>query len=249
MDGLLLPLDLADWGLLFAGAVLAGVVRGFAGFGTGMIFLPFAGRVLDPFVALTVLMVMDLFGPLPLLPRALRDGQMTDVRRLVTGLVIALPIGLWVLTYFPPEVFRTGVSLIALVMLVALVGGWRYRGRVSPGGIYATGAAGGFLGGVSGLPGPPVILFYMASPHGPAVIRANTLLYLIIADLVTLIALWVGGLLVFGALLTGLAVMLPYMSANLLGAAIFQPEAEGRYRAAAYLIIAASALGGLPIWD
>ena len=44
----------------------AGLVRGFSGFGTAMIYLPVASQFLTPFEALITLMVMDFFGPLPL---------------------------------------------------------------------------------------------------------------------------------------------------------------------------------------
>ena len=39
-------------------AFVAGIVRGFTGFGTAMIFLPVAGSFLSPITALTVLTVM-----------------------------------------------------------------------------------------------------------------------------------------------------------------------------------------------
>jgi hypothetical protein len=49
---------------------------------------------------------------------------------------------------------------------------------------------------------------------------------------------------VIGALL-----LIPYTLANIAGAAMFNPEREGTYRLIAYVIIAASAVSGLPIWD
>ena len=41
-------------GWLFAAALVAGVVRGFSGFGTAMAFMPVAGAILSPFAALIV---------------------------------------------------------------------------------------------------------------------------------------------------------------------------------------------------
>ena len=62
-----------------------GLVRGFAGFGTAMVYLPVAGQILPPFEALTTLMVMDLIGPLPNLPRAFRISDRPDILRLSLG--------------------------------------------------------------------------------------------------------------------------------------------------------------------
>ena len=52
-----------------------------------------------------------------------------------------------------------------------------------------------------------------------------------------------------GVLLLGVLLILPYMAGNLIGARFFRPEQEGIYRRVAYLLIAASALSGLPLWD
>lgn len=235
--------------LLLSGACfLAATVRGFAGFGTALVYLPLAAQVLSPFQAITTLVVFDLIGPLPLVRRAVRDCETRDLVRLVSGLVLALPLGLYALTMIPPEIFRYGVSIIALALLVCLVSGLRYGGPLSPPLIYATGGMAGFLQGVVGLPGPPVILLYMASTLPVQVIRANTFLFLMATDLVLLPMLALFGRLDLSALLLGAALVVPNMLGSVLGGWLFRPGLEKIYRALAYAIIAASALSGLPIW-
>lgn len=234
---------------LALGAFLAGIVRGFAGFGTAMVYLPVAGQVLGPFEAITTLLVKDLVGPLIHVPRALRDGQPRDVLRLGLGAVVGLPVGVWVLTQVPAEVFRWTVSLVALGLLALLLSGIRYRGRITPPMTVGTGVLGGLLGGSAGLPGPPVILLYMASTLPVTAIRANNMLYLILADLLILALFWWNGYLVASALALGALMILPYTFGNWTGGRLFRPEAERGYRAAAYTIIAGSAILGLPIWD
>ena len=100
-------LPAGDLAWLAVAAFTAGLVRGFTGFGTAMIYLPVAGQILSPFGALTTLVLMDLVAPWPNVPRAIRDGQPADVARLGTGLVLAMPLGLLILTRVPPEAFTT----------------------------------------------------------------------------------------------------------------------------------------------
>ena len=78
--------------LLVLAAFLAGSVRGFSGFGTALVFVPLAAQVLPPLWTVIVVIVMDLFGPLPNIPRAYRDRHPGDIGRLVAGLVLALPL-------------------------------------------------------------------------------------------------------------------------------------------------------------
>ena len=234
---------------LFIGAFMAGLVRGFAGFGTAMIYLPVAAQVLSPFEAITTLLVKDLIGPLINVPRAMREGQPPDVLRLAVGAVLGLPIGVWILSQVAPEVFRWTVSAAALFIVFALVTGLRYRGQITKPMIFGTGFLGGILGGSAGLPGPPIILLYMSSTLPVATIRANNTLYLILADILLIAVFWWNGYLVPAALLLGALVILPYTVGIWAGSAIFRPEAEKQYRLAAYVIIAGSALLGLPLWD
>jgi uncharacterized protein len=234
---------------LVIAAVAAGVVRGFSGFGTAMVFLPVAGQVLSPVGALVALTVMDLVGPLPNVPRALRDAHRGDVLRLCAGLVVALPVGLLVLTSVAPEVFRYSVSVVSLLLLILLVLGWRYRGVLRAWMIYLTGMLGGFLFGAVGLPGPPVIMIYMAAPLPAPVVRANLMLYLLGADALMVGFLGVSGRLEVAAIWTGVVVTLPYLAGNVLGGRLFRPEYERFYSWAAYAIISFSALSGLPLWD
>jgi hypothetical protein len=236
-------------GTLAFAVALAGLVRGFTGFGTALVYLPIAGQVLDPVAALVVLILVDFVGPIPAIPRALRDGHPRDVLRLGAGALVGLPLGISVLLLLSPEFFRNTVSVLTLLLLAVLVSGLRYRGHVGRPAIYGIGVMGGFLGGAAGLPGPPVILLYMARPLPVEVIRANTLLYLVVNDVLMVGLFWWRGLLTHEPVLLGLAMIPLYLAAVSLGAWLFDPKYATLYRRIAYAIIAASALSGLPLWD
>ncbi|WP_120632794.1 sulfite exporter TauE/SafE family protein [Ruegeria sp. EL01] len=233
--------------ILFA-AFIGGIVRGFSGFGTALIFLPLATPHLGPFGALIGLTIMDIFGPLPNLRRAWLVVDKGDLTRLVLGCALVLPLGLWVLTQVEPEVFRYAVSLVALSMLTVLILGIRYRGRVSRTMVTAIGGAAGFLGGVAGLPGPAVILFYMSRPLQIETIRATILLFLFGFDFLILGFLTGMGRVTLAAAGLGLFLAVPNLVGNWLGGWLFRPDRERLYRAAAYLAIALAALSGLPLW-
>ncbi|WP_425099079.1 TSUP family transporter [Tropicibacter sp. S64] len=233
--------------IVFA-AFLGGLVRGFAGFGTALVFLPFAAQVLTPFQSILALTFMDLIGPLPILRKAWPKVEQGDLWRLLLGTAVMLPVGLGVLTLVAPEVFRYAVSVLALGMLAVLAGGLRYPGAVTRRMVLGIGGAAGFLGGVAGLPGPPVILFYMARPLEAAVIRATTLYFLFAFDVMIILGMGLFGRWESGATLIGLGIALPCMAGNWLGGWMFRPALEKPYRAVAYTLIGLSALSGLPLW-
>lgn len=236
-------------GWLLMGTFIAGGVRGFTGFGTALVYLPIAGQFMPPVWALITLVVMDVLGPLPNLPRAVRDGRLSDVGWLLAGTVVALPLGLMVLYAVRPELFRYAVSLIALLVPILLVSGVRYRGALGAKLLLGTGGAAGFLGGVAGLPGPPVILLYLASSGPAQAIRANIMMYLFAFDALLLVVLGLQDQLESLPIVIGFLLAAPNLLGNLAGAAMFRPDRQRLYRAAGYAITVCSAIAGLPLLD
>ena len=227
------------------GAFLAGVVRGFSGFGTAMIFLPFASSVVDPVPALIILCIMDIIGPMIMSPRVAGDANPRELFRLVAGAAVAMPFGIAMLEMLSSDMFRNTVSILTLALVAIMASGWRYQGQTSNLAVLGIGGAGGLLAGATGVPGPPVMLFYLVRPLSAACIRANIFMYLILADVLLLAMLTFRGWLTSGPVYVGLAVTLVYFLALIIGARFFQPGREREYRVAAYSIIAASAVLGL----
>lgn len=235
------------WVLL--GAFIAGIVRGFSGFGTAMIYLPIALSFLDKPTALISLLVMDIVGPLPQLPKLVRDSKLSELSKLLLGMVIVTPLTIiFVFEVISQDALRYTVSIAALTLVILLILGVRYRGVLKQWMLYGTGMIAGFLGGVSGVPGPPVIMIYMASTSPTKVIRANNSLFLLCFDSVMFIVFFLRGLLTISSLLLGVIVTIPYAIGVNIGSRIFNPEYDKIYRWAAYAIIAISAIRGLPIW-
>ena len=231
--------------LAFA-ALVAGLVRGFSGFGTAMIYLPVAGAFLSPVWALTSLLAMDLIAPLSILRKVAKDAYLPDLARLAAGCALCVPIGVALLVLLDPDVFRYIVSAVALILLTLLASGVRYRGKLTPPLVYGTGGIGGLLGGLVGIPGPPVILLYMASTLPPSAIRANNYIYLLLADLFLAGVLAWREILDPVAIFIGVLLAVPYLVGIALGSLVFQPDKERTYRFVAYCIIATSAILGLP---
>ncbi|MEM9031574.1 MAG: TSUP family transporter [Pseudomonadota bacterium] len=233
---------------LVSAALAAGLVRGFTGFGTGLVYLPVAAQILPPFQAIATIIAMDLIGPVPNLKGAWSRVNRQHLGRLLLGLALFFPIGLWALALAAPEIFRVLVAGVTLLMVVLLLSGVRYRRGLSPRAVFATGAAGGLLGGVAGLPGPPVILTYMAGPHRAETVRATTMLYLWGFDVLAVAVFLIAGLAPQGVLLLGFLLTVPNLAGNVLGGRLFRPGHERLYRGVALSILTASAVSALPIW-
>lgn len=248
-DGLSAALAVDGLYWLLMAAALAGLVKGFAGFGSAMVYMPLASTVLGPVSALVSMVVFDVIGPLPNVPRALRDCQKTEVLRLGAGLVLGLPVGLAVLTRLPEGPFRWAVSLTALGLLAIILSGWRYRRARTTATLVGTGALGGALSGSTGMAGAPALILYLAGREETRTIRATLLLYLLLGDVLALALLGGSGRLDAADIWLGLVLTPVYLAANVLGAALFTEKSERVYRAVAYVLIGLSALSALPLLE
>ena len=248
-DILAQTLIIPGFGWLVFAALLAGLVRGFSGFGSAMVFLPVAAQVLSPVWSILALAAMEILGPIPVLRRAARDASLHDLVLLVGFAALFVPLGVWLLTVISSDTFRYVISTLALVLVACLLTGLRYRGQPTRALVGATGAFAGISGGLSGIPGPPVILLYVASSLPVAQVRANTMLFLFGFEFILIGILWMTGQGAWPPLVAGVLLAVPNAIGNLAGQAIFDPGHARMYRGVAYIIVAASALMGLPFWE
>lgn len=228
---------------------VAGIIRGFTGFGTALIFAPVANIFLEPRQVVTVIALTGVASNAVILPRAWGQASRREVGLLVAAALLTVPVGLGLLDVLDRTAVRWIVTGIAGGMLAALVAGWRYTRPVPTPMLVPIGAAAGVMGGMTGLTGPVVILFYLAGRALVRTVRANTILFLAALDAVIVANLALGGAITAELLLLAVVVSLPYAATTAIGQALFDPRHETLYRRAAYAVIALAVVSGLPIWD
>lgn len=229
--------------------VFAGMVRGFTGFGSALVYLPIAAIFLPPTWVIASMISFSMFGPLPLLPRALRDADKPAVARLAVGAAIGIPLGVWLLTLLDPTMFRWLVSGIAVFTLLLLASGWRYGGAISAALAMGTGFLSGVLGGFVGLAGPPIILLYLSGTKAVSEIRAVILLFLFMTDIAVMLTFLYRDLITLEAFLIGVLLVPSYLIGGLLGQKLFNPAHERLFRGLAYAIILLAAITGSPVFE
>ncbi|WP_321344897.1 sulfite exporter TauE/SafE family protein [Breoghania sp.] len=249
IDALLTALDNPALPFIVAAAVVAGAVRGFAGFGAAMIFMPVASVLIDPRLAAATFLVMDEIVALPLAVRAMRICDWRTVLPAVLAGLVTVPMGAAVLASGDTIALRWGISVLVLALLVLLVSGWRYSGRPNVPLSMGVGMTAGFLSGVSQVAGPPVVAFWMSSPLPAHIIRANLIVYFALASIGAFVAFWWNGFFT-GEVIQFLIVLTPiYALALFSGTRAFRLAPETAFRRVAYTLVALAAVGSLPVLD
>ena len=241
-------LFLKDWPVVLI-ALIAGLARGFSGFGAALIFVPLAGALLTPKVSAPVLLVVDNVMALGLLPGAWRRAQRPGVFLTVSGALVGAPLGTYLLAHLSSLTLRWVIAILALSVLAFLMSGWRYAGEPRRWVAVMVGAVAGIGSGVAQIGGPPVVAYWLGGRLAADTARANLILYFAMSSVLTSATYFWGGLLTPEVLGVSLIAAPAYGLAVGAGALGYSAANEPLYRKVSYGLIALAALLSLPAWD
>jgi uncharacterized membrane protein YfcA len=246
---MILPYSPGTISVLVGVAMVAGLVRGFTGFGAAMIFMPVASVLVGPKIAVILIWTVDLLASMPILIPALSKARWRDVLPVGAGSAMTVWLGVYWLKHGDAEAVRWVISAAILVVVLVLWSGWRYLGpRPIPLSL-VVGWIAGFAGGAAQLSGPPAVVYWMASPDAAWQVRANIITLIFITALMSGATLYVNGLFVQNALVGALICAPVYLLAIVSGQRFFGMVSEQGFRRFVFFMILAVAVLTLPVFD
>ncbi len=230
-------------------AVLAGLVRGFTGFGSALIYMPLISAVYSPRLAAPTLLLIDTICSLPFALKAIPDCNWREVRMVMITGAIGVPLGVAALVYVDALALRWFIAVLVLIAVAILASGWRYHGRPTVGVSLGVGALAGFGAGAVQIGAPPLLVYWLGGQNSAATVRANIMVYFLMQGVLTFVFYLYGALFTAEALALALLLGLPFGIALALGARWFPGTSDIFYRRLSYIIIAVSGLISLPVFD
>lgn len=229
--------------------VIAALLRGFAGFGAALVFVPIASAAYGPTVAAPTLLLVDFVLTFPFFVRGLRHCRWPTVLPTTLAAVILSPLGAWALAAGNGTTLRWAISGAILVLVALMASGWRYRSEPTPPVSMGVGAISGFLSGFAQIGGPPVITLWVSGPLPASIVRANMFVFFALITVASFTAYLLNGLFTAQVLRLVVAVAPAYALSLYAGSRIFGRTAGGGYRQLAYVAVALAAITSLPVFD
>ncbi len=236
-------------GITVVASFLAGLARGFSGFGAAMVFVPIAAAALGPVTAMPVLLIADVITSSPLIARAFRECSWPDVRKVAVGALIGLPIGNQILTASNPVTVRWAVTVLIFGSLVLMLSGWRYPGPQSPAVGAGVGVVSGLMSGLAQIGGPPVVMYWLSADGQVSKTRANLIAYFAILMWLALTIFALKGLLPGKVFWLAAAAAPTYALGMYLGSAMFGFASPETFRRIAMALVALATVLGAPALD
>lgn len=226
-----------------AGIALSGLVRGFFGFGFGLVAVPALALVLDPRAAIGLAMTLQICAGAVTLAQSWRDVHGLTVALLSLGALAGVPAGVALVAWLAPETVRLAIAATLLAAVAALGSGVRCRGCERVDARLAIGLGSGALNGLTGMGGPPVIVALLSGTMPAAMVRATLVGFFTVLGVLTVGSMAVSALLDAQVAATTV-VLLPILAgATWLGGILFRRWGDGRYRPAALTLLLILAAG------
>ena len=231
--------------IAFALAFFGGAIRGYTGFGTPIFLAPIYAVLFGPQATVPLMILMEVGIMAQMVPAALKRTDWPELRGLLLGCLPMLPVGGLMLGIIEPELGKKVIGLVTGSFVAALWWGWRYRGpRTLPVRV-AIGAVSGFSNGLTGIGGPPVILYYLSGGKDIAAIRANLVIYFAFITLIAVPFFIYAGLVTSETVWRWLILTPPLLLGVTLGSYLFRRTSERNFIRAALLTLLAAALVGI----
>ena len=228
-----------------AAALVAGVCRGFAGFGLSALVVTSFTLVLPPAQVVPIALLMEAISSLIMLRHTWAEIRWQFLGWLLLGAVVGTPAGVAMLHFAAPDVVRIVISLLVLIASILLWRGLtlRWHGGKAP--VLGVGLFSGAANGTASLGGLPVAVFLMAAAFPPAAVRATLSIYFLLLNTYGIGALAVSGLVTSTTLARGALFTLPIAVGIFIGHLFFHRTSPEAFRGVVLILLALLALAGL----
>ncbi|WP_413377363.1 sulfite exporter TauE/SafE family protein [Alkalihalobacillus sp. 1P02AB] len=155
--------------------LVASILQTSSGFGFSILATPFLLLLFEPFEAIQINLLVSLIISMLLFRKINSDIDYGMLRRLVIGSLPGLPLGIYIFLTVDISLLKVGVSIIILCLTLLLLFSFRIKQKQSRD--YGVGSITGTLTTAIGMPGPPLLLYFLSTNTSKATVRATTLAF------------------------------------------------------------------------
>ena len=240
--------SLSEFLLILFIVFVASIIRGFNGFGFSATCISGFSFILPAIQIVPIILILEVFISIFMIPYIWNKIDWNFVFKLLLGIAIGSPIGLYLLKYLSPETTHLYVCLIIIFFSILLMRGYINKKINNNQSKIFTGIISGTLNGLTTLGGMPVALFLLITSIQPAVIRGSLAALFFLTDIYAFILSYFGGIVDMTTIYRTLPLIVVLPAGAFIGNKFFIKSKEKLYRKVVfYFLIIISIFGILRI--
>ena len=165
---------------------IASIIRGFNGFGFSATCISSFSFILPAIEIVPIILALEVIISIFMAPYIWNKIDWNFVFKILIGIIIGSPIGLYLLRHLNPETIHLSVCLLVIIFSILLMKGYSNKKINNNYGKFFTGIISGTLNGLTTLGGMPVALFLLITSIHPAVIRGSLAALFFLTDIYAL---------------------------------------------------------------
>jgi uncharacterized membrane protein YfcA len=209
---------------------IASIIRGFNGFGFSATCISGFSFILPAIEIIPIILILEVIISIFMIPYIWKKIDWNFVLKLLIGIAIGSPIGLYLLKYLSPDTTHLSVCLLVVFFSFLLMRGYKNKKINNNYGKFITGIISGALNGLTTLGGMPVALFLLATSIQPAVIRGSLAALFFLTDIYAFVLSFFAGIVDFTTIYRTLPLIIVLPIGVYIGDRFFVKSKEATYR-------------------
>ena len=173
---------------------IASIIRGFNGFGFSATCISGFSFILPAIEIVPIILILEVIISIFMVPYIWNKIDWNFVLKLLIGITIGSPFGLYLLTYLSPKTTHLYVCLLIIFFSILLMRGYSNQNINNNYGKFFIGIISGTLNGLTTLGGMPVALFLLVTSIQPAVIRGSLAALFFLTDIYAFVLSFLAGI-------------------------------------------------------
>ena len=245
-----LQLSLVEIYFVIFTVFIAAIIRGFNGFGFSATCISGFSFILPAIEIVPIILMLEVLISIFMAPYVWSKIDWNLVLKVLIGIAIGSPFGLYLLKYLSPETTHFYVCLIIIIFSILLMRGYSNKNIDNNGSKILIGIISGTLNGLTTLGGMPVALFLLVTSIQPAVIRGSLAALFFLTDVYAFILGFFAGIVDMTTIYRVLPLILILPIGVFIGDKFFVKSKEELYRKVVfYFLIIISIIGIVRIFS
>jgi len=189
-----LQLNISEVLIILLTVFVASIIRGFNGFGFSATCISGFSFILPAIEIVPIILILEVLISIFMIPYIWSKIDWNFVSKILIGIIIGSPIGLFFLKYLDSEITHLSVCVIIIFFSLLLMKGYSNQKINNNLGKFLTGTVSGTLNGLTTLGGMPVALFLLVTSIQPAVIRGSLAALFFLTDIYAFVLSFFAGI-------------------------------------------------------
>ena len=243
-------LSFFEFSLILFTVFIASIIRGFNGFGFSATCISGFSFILPAIEIVPIILILEVLISIFMAPYVWKKIDWNFVFKLLIGIAIGSPIGLFLLKYFSSETTHLYVCIIIIFFSILLMRGYSNKKIDNTKSKIVTGIISGTLNGLTTLGGMPVALFLLVTSIQPAVIRGSLAALFFLTDIYAFALSFLAGIVDMTTIYRSISLIIILPIGVFIGDKFFVKSKEALYRKVVfYFLIIISIIGIVRIFS